>query len=244
MDAEDGRNCIKNLIAVAAADRKLDSGEKEFFLNVFKKLEIPSGELPILFREVRGDGLPFYPVKSREAAIKTLKMMLTMARADGSFDVSEKKIIHAFAKAIGFDREALAGKVAESGEESSSETPETPTDFSWLNIRVITDHFEKLEEFMGSLESMNASGASFLDFLREPSGDIVFMHAVERRKATVTRLEKIQKICSARIVPIMTRFQGDQIKYVHDLGIPRCMIEPVLKNEVIRLLGELFPGKG
>ncbi len=243
MEADDRRNCNRNLIAVAGADGRLESGEKDFFLKVSEKLNISSRELPILFQEVQRDGILFYPIQSREFAAKTLKMMLAMARVDGSLDVSEKRIITAFSKAIEQDRESLASHVAESGEERSPETPVETSAFSSIAICVITDHFEKLDEFIEALQPMDVVQASYLDFLRDPTGDVVFMHATEKRKATVGRLEKMQASCSMPIVPVMNRFQGAQIKYAHELGLSRCMIEPMLKTEVVPLFDKIFPEK-
>ncbi len=208
MEADDRRNCIRNPIAVASANGRLHPGEKDFFLKVAEMLEIPSRELPLLFQEVQKDGILFYPIQSREFAVKTLKMMLAMARVDGSLDVSERRIIAAFSKAIERDRESFASHVTNSGEERPPETPAETSAFSSIAICVITDHFEKLDEFIEALKPMDVVRASYLDFLRDPTRDVVSMHPTEKRKATVGGLEKMRASCSKPICPCHESFPG------------------------------------
>jgi hypothetical protein len=41
--------------------------------------------------------------------------------------------------------------------------------------------------------------------------------------------------CGEKLVCILTRFQGHQVKYLHEIGLKKCIIEPVYARDVAEL---------
>jgi hypothetical protein len=52
---------------------------------------------------------------------------------------------------------------------------------------------------------------------------------------TLTRCRMLLDKCGGSVVCILTRFQGHQVKYLHEIGLKKCIIEPVYARDIADL---------
>ncbi|MBC8379190.1 MAG: TerB family tellurite resistance protein, partial [Planctomycetes bacterium] len=226
MPAQDNMNCLKNLMQLMCCDGVIDEKEKAFLYRAAEHLAVSVDDWNALLKEVLGDNIPFYPVSDREKAVAALKAMIVMAQADGQVDEKEKQFALHFAKSMGVNR----SEWKELLKSIDTEHLFAPFQLSPGSLIALTDDFEKLEAFLeiaGEYGTVVRTTDLKSHLQTAPlSQTIVCFHAAPEKDLSVARCQLLLKKNSDHLVCILNRFQGHQVKYLHEAGLKKCVIEP------------------
>ena len=231
----DTMNCLKNLMQLMCCDGSVHPAEKRFLAKAAKALDIQVDNWNGLLKEVLNDDIPLYPVNNRDRAIAALKSLIVMSKADGQVDAKEKALTLQFAKSIGVNRN-------EWKEIISNINPETlfePFRKTAGRVLAIRDDFEKLDNFLSvaAENGVQTETADMQAFVQSPhdAERVVCFHAAEDKDVTVTRCQMLLDKCGDKLVCILTRFQGHQVKYLLEIGLKKCIIEPIYTRDITNL---------
>jgi hypothetical protein len=234
----DKQNCLKNLLTMILIDGEVDRREMDFLKNAAAKLEIAVADWKQLVRLVQEDGTPVYPIEDRTFAVEVLKALMAMARKDDRVEDAEKRLLLVFSKSIGISRAELKEALALSAKDGLFDPPER-ADTTFL---VITTDFEKIDDFVKTFEGSGV-GVKLVEYKDALHGDalkgltIVCLHGAIDQETTVKRCSNLlHKNKDLFIVPILGRYQGNYVKYLHEIGIKRCFVEPVFPIDVANIL--------
>ena len=238
---DDKLNCIKNLMRMMCCDGRVAKREKKFLKRAAKEIGLQVSDWNGLLKEVLKDAAKYYPVQDREKAIATLKSLVVMAKADKKVDEHEKKHILRFAKSIGVSNEEWKCIRKDIDVESlfdpfkDSDGAVRPKKIAGA-IVVLREDFDKINEFS---EVANENGVTtrivgFDEFMAEAGGDgdIVCFHASQDKDVSVRRCEQLLERSGDRTVSVLTRYQGHQVKYMLEVGLKKCIIEPVYSQDI------------
>ena len=236
--ATDNLNCIKNLMQLMCCDGTIRIAEKSFLSRAATKLGVQVDDWNGLLKEVLKDGARLYPVQNRDEAVATLKSMIVMSKADGWVDPKEKSLAVQFAKSIGVGKSEWKRILKDIDLENLFE----PFSRTAGSVTTIHDDFDKLDAFLQVAAENGASTKTvglqeFLAAADSPE-TIVCFHAAEDKDVTVTRCQMLLERCGSKLVCILTRFQGHQVKYLLEIGLNKCIIEPVYARDI----SDLFNG--
>ncbi|MCD6175950.1 MAG: hypothetical protein J7K65_09330 [Planctomycetes bacterium] len=228
----DNLNCIKNLMQLMCCDGTIHAAEKSFLSRAATELGVQVDDWNGLLKEVRKDSVPLYPVQNRNKAVATLKSLIVMSKADGRVNPKEKTLAVQFAKSIGVNKsewkQILKDIDLENLFQSFSKTAGT--------IITIRDDFDKLNDFLQVAAENGASTKTvgLQEFLAAAnSGEtVVCFHAAEDKDVTVTRCQMLLEKCGGNLVCVLTRFQGHQVKYLLEIGLGKCIIEPAYTRDI------------
>ena len=235
-DAQDKLNWIKNLIQMMCCDRHIDKAEKEFLFRAAKELDIRVDDWNELLKRVLKDERVRYPISDRASAIAALKSLVVVAKADKKVDEREKRYILQFAKSIGISNSELKEIVRD----IDVETLFRPVRQTSGSITAIREDFDKIDEF---LEVARENGkevevVTFEQFISpaKSSDNVVCFHAAEEKDLTMDRCRKLLDNTGAGVVPVLTRFQGFQVRYLLEIGVTKCVIEPIYSRDILEIL--------
>ncbi|MFZ9011454.1 MAG: hypothetical protein ACO21J_03830 [Anaerohalosphaeraceae bacterium] len=230
--ATDNLNCIKNLIQLMCCDGRLHTAEKSFLKRAATELGVQVDDWNGLLKEVLRDSVPFYPVQNRDKAVATLKSLIVMSKVDGLVDVKEKTLTVQFAKSIGVSKSEWKEILKDIDLENLFE----PFSKTAGSITVIRNDFDKLDAFLQVAGENGVSTETIgLQELLNTAGDpkdVVCFHAAEDKDVTVTRCQMLLEKCGGKLACILTRFQGHQVKYLLEIGLNKCIIEPVYARDI------------
>ncbi len=236
MSAEDNLNCLKNLMQLMCIDGVIHPQEKAFLKHAAVRLDVAVEDWSALLKDVLRDTVSLYPIGDRDKAAAALKAMVLMAKRDGKLDEKERRYVLQFAKAIGVSRgewNALLQNI-------EAETLFDPFRKPQGRLIALTDDFDRLEEFVRVAEDYGVvvETCELNHYLqKEPaSQEIVCFHAAPEKDLTVARCERLLGKAGERMVCILTRFQGHQVKYLHEAGLKKCVIEPVYVRDITEML--------
>ena len=235
MAAVDDLNCIKNLIRLMCCDGKVYPREKDFLLRAAAELNVQVDDWNDLLKEVVRDNTSLYPLQNRAKAIATLKSLIMMSKADGRVDAEEKALTLRFAKSIGVSKSEWKQILKDINLETLFE-PFTEVAGA---ITAIRDDFEKLDAFL-QIAAENGAATNTVglrEYLTTAADDtVVCFHAAEDKDETVTRCQMLLEKCGGRLVCVLTRFQGHQVKYLLEIGLKKCVIEPIYARDISEML--------
>ena len=231
-DHKDRWNCLKNLIRMMCIDGDIADRERRFLAYAARQMDLSVENWNGLLEQVQGDPSPVFPVRSEARALAALKAMLIMAKMDGRADEKEKDLLRRFAKVIGVSASQWQALLSE------LDTKDLFEPFH----RAIGSLIVLPEDFEDSRPIVTAAGQAEIpvrvmaleDFLQQPdpAGEAVCFHAAADRAQTVARCQRLLQKTSARVVGILTRYQGYQVRYLLEVGISRCIIEPVYPRDL------------
>jgi len=232
---QDEMNCLKNLLQVMCCDGEISSREKQFLKFAADSLKVDVPDWNALLKEVMRDGQEIYPLANREKALAALKAMALMAKADQDVNEKEKNLLQSFAKTIGLTKEQWKQVLSE----LDMATVFEPFGKRLGSMTVLKDDFEKIDAFLKTAGENNvqARTLALADYLSQPTAaeDVVCFHAAEDRDRTVQVCRALLKKAHCRTACVLTRFQGHQVKYLHEEGLRKCVIEPVYSRDIIEL---------
>ena len=80
--------------------------------------------------------------------------------------------------------------------------------------------------------------SGFDDFLKDAKTDthIICFHAAENKDESVQTCKHLLGKAGDNTAAILTRFQGHQVKYLREIGLTKCVIEPVYSHDIDTLL--------
>ncbi|MHC4552005.1 MAG: TerB family tellurite resistance protein [Planctomycetota bacterium] len=231
MSTQDNINCLKNLMRLMCCDSRIDKKEKAFLGTAAKELSIQVEDWNGLLKEVLGDNIPFYPMQDRDKAIAALKAMIVMAKADGTVDEQEKQFALQFAKTIGVSKSEWKQVITDIDADSVF----TPFRQPGGNLIAIREDFEKLDTFVTTAQEYNAVVQSldlqaYLQTSADHIGTVCF-HAAEDKDVSITRCDLLLS-AAEQLVCVLNRYQGHQVKYLHEAGLKKCVIEPVYARDI------------
>jgi len=236
VEASDNLNCIKNLIQLMCYDGTIHAAKKSFLSRAAGALKVQVDDWNGLLKEVLRDAVPLYPIRDRARAVATLKSLIVMSQADGQVDPKEKSFAMKFAKSIGIDKAEWKQIL----KEIDMHTLFEPFVQVRGNVIAICDDFQKLEAFMqvAAANGVAAEPTDLQAFLGsdDPPTAVVCFHAAEDKDVTVTRCRMLLEKCGDKLVCILTRYQGHQVKYLHEVGLKKCIIEPVYTRDITDLV--------
>ncbi len=241
---EDEINYIKNMIRMMCCDGEIASREKKFLGRAAKEIGAEVGDWNALLKEVLAEGTKLYPVTNRDRAIATLKSLVVMAKADRKIDECEKECMLRFAKSIGVTNSEWKQIRKEieietlfdpfKAAEAEAEMKETAG-----GITVLKEDFDKIDEFTAVAKdrAITTRILGFDEFIAGPRGEggIVCFHASEDRDETMLRCKSLLAREPEKTVSVLTRYQGHQVKYMLEVGLKKCIIEPVYTNDIDKL---------
>jgi uncharacterized tellurite resistance protein B-like protein len=233
--SQDELNCLKNLLQVMCCDGEVSSREKQFLKFAADSLKVEVSDWNALLKEVVGDKQAVYPLANRNKALAALKAMALMAKADDQVNEKEKTVLQTFAKTIGLTKEQWKQMLSE----LDLSTVFEPFGKCLGTMTVLKDDFEKIDAFLKIAGENNVQTRilTCAEYLKLPAAtdDIVCFHAAEDRERTVNISALLLKKGGSRPVCILTRFQGHQVKYLHEAGLEKCIIEPVYTRDIVEL---------
>jgi len=228
----DNLNCIKNLMQLMCCDGTIHAAEKSFLSRAAVELGVQVNDWNDLLKEVLKDGVPLYPVQDRDKAVATLKSMVIMSKADGRVDPKEKTLAVQFAKSIGVKKSEWKQILKDIDLENLFE----PFSRTAGNVTAIRDDFEKLDDFLRVAAENGAStetvGLQEFLVVADSGKTAVCFHAAEDKDVTVTRCQMLLEKCGDKLACILTRFQGHQVKYLLEIGLKKCIIEPAYARDI------------
>lgn len=236
MTAQDNLNCIKNLLHLMCADGKIHPGEKAFLKKAADQLTVSVDDWNSLLKEVLRDNIGFYPVSDRDKAVAVIKALVVMAKSNGQVDAKEKHFVLQFAKSIGLSRSEWKALLQNTDTENLFAAFEPPTG----RLLALRDDFEKLDAFVqvGSENGATVQTTDLKTYLQNdaPPETVVCFHAAPEKDLTVSRCQLLLNKAPDANVCILTRFQGHQVKYLHETGLKKCVIEPVYARDIANIL--------
>ena len=239
----DKLNYIKNMIWMMSCDGEIAGREKKFLRKAAKEISVDIADWNQLLKEVVAAGPEVYPITDRDKAIAALKSLVVMAKVDKKVDGREKEYLLKFAKSIGISNDQwkqLSKNIdLEKLFDPFKEPTAASTNFTG-SILALRDDFDKIDEFLAVAADFGVTPrvAGYKEFIAEPSDDsrIVCFHAAPDRVETVSRCTRILKKAGKNTAAILTRFQGHQVQYMLEIGLEKCIIEPVYTQDIINLL--------
>ena len=237
MSATENINCLKNFMQLVCCDGKIHPNEKAFLYTAAKEMAIQVDDWNALLKEVLKDEVPFYPIADRDKAIAALKAMIVLAKADGQVDEREKKMALQFAKSIGVSKNEWKQIVGARDTDDLFE----PFGKSGGHIVAIKDDFEKFDDFLKIAQDhrvkvQRVDLKSHLDSAPTEKAAVCF-HAAPEKDTSIARCEVLlKKTGDSGLVCILNRYQGHQVKYLHEVGLRKCVIEPVYSRDIAEIL--------
>jgi len=235
-NANDKMNYLKNLILMMCCDGEISGREKKFLGRAAKEIGLKVDDWGGLLKEVVREKTGLYPIGNRERGIATLKSLVVMAKADKHVDEREKQFIVRFAKSIGVSNSQWKQIRKESDVGSLFGPFKTSAPAGGVPITVLKEDFDKIEEFINVAQDNGVPTriVGFDEFIAGEQGraDIVCFHASEDRDATVRKCKELLERCGQRTVSVLTRYQGHQVKYMLEIGLRKCIIEPVYSRDI------------
>ena len=239
--AQDKLNCIRNLIQMMCSDGRIEESEKRFLFKAAKALQEEVEDWNALLDEVRQEPGKLYPLQERDRAISALKAMVVMAKVDQHVDAKEGALIRRFAESIGLSNQEWKQILHDL---------DIPTLFEPFRSRqiagtlvILKEDFDKLDAFLTVLKDSEVRFRleDFDAFVR--AGEVreqkVCFHAAPVKEKTVQKCQTLLEKCGDKLIAILTRFQGNQVQYLLERGLKKCIIEPVYKRD----LEQMFSGK-
>ncbi|MBE0534870.1 MAG: hypothetical protein IH624_04310 [Phycisphaerae bacterium] len=232
---EDGRqdriHWIKNLIQLMCCDGNIADREKKFLFKAARQLGVEVADWNALLKSVLHDARVRYPISDETSARAALKSLIVMANADGKIDDNEKRYILNFAKVIGVSNTQLKEMIKDIDARHRPASQAAPRVFT-----AARDDFDQIEQFV---EVVGEQGHEIrvvtiedLTAGKHTAGDILCFHAVGQPADTVERYKRLLDTTSGLIVAILTRYQGHHVRYLLELGIAKCVVEPVYARDV------------
>ncbi len=236
MSSTDNLNCLKNLMQLMCCDGDIHKQEKAFLYTAAKELAVKVDDWNALLKEVLKDNQPFYPMENRDKAIAALKAMIVMAKADGKVDEQEKRFALQFAKTIGVSKSEWQQII------SDTDTDSLFTPFQQQiggPLIAITDDFDKLDAFSQVARDHQAlvqtlALKAYLQAAEDHSSPVCF-HAAPEKETTITRCELLLNAAADGLVCVLNRYQGHQVKYLHEVGLKKCVIEPIYSRDITEI---------
>jgi uncharacterized tellurite resistance protein B-like protein len=236
MSAEDNLNCLKNLMQLMCIDGVIHPQEKAFLKHAAVRLEVAVEDWNALLKSVLRDNVSVYPIADRDKATAALKAMVLLAKRDGKLDEKERRYVLQFAKAVGISR----GEWNTLLQNIEAETLFDPFRKPQGRLLALSDDFDKLEDFVQVAENYGVviETCELSHYLQSKAAEQSFVcfHAAPEKDLTVVRCEQLLKKAGERLVCILTRFQGHQVKYLHEAGLKKCIIEPVYARDITEML--------
>jgi len=239
----DKLNYIKNMMWMMCCDGKIADREVKFLKKAAKEVSAEIDDWKMLLKEVKSSGPQVYPINNREKAVAALKSLVIMAKVDGKIDAQEKEYLLKFAKSIGISNQQWVDLRKNIDLETLFDAFKEPCSESMNlggGIVAIRDDFDKIDEFADVASDFGAAVdfAGYKEFVTAPAvdGQIVCFHAAQDKKETVRRCANIMKKAGGNMAAILTRYQGHQVQYMLEIGLEKCIIEPVYTQDIIKLL--------
>jgi len=238
---QDKLNCVKNLVWMMCCDGEIADREKKFLQSAANEIGFEVNSWSSLVKEVMADGGRIYQIEDQTRAIATLKALLVMAKADRKMDPREKEYVLRFAKAINIDNtqweQIRKGIKMEGLFDPFTETASAPGPAG--AVIALKDDFDKVHEFAEVAKGKNVSThiVGFDEFISgsHSQGDIICFHAAENKDESIRRCNELLDKSSGKTVGVLTRYQGHQVKYLHEQGLEKCVIEPIYSQDIDKL---------
>lgn len=233
MSIQDNLNCLKNLMQLMCCEGVIQPKEKAFLVKAAKEMAVSIDDWGALLKEILRDKIPFYPVSDRAQSIAALQAMVVMAKADGRVEEKEKKFALQFARSIGVNK----AEWREAMKNINAENLFAPFQLSGGDLIALTDNFEKLDAFQKVAQD-NGAAVQTMDLKAYLQTDIdsqtiVCFHAAPEKDLTVSHCQLLLNKTPDRVICILTRFQGHLVKYLHEAGLKKCIIEPVYAPDIL-----------
>jgi uncharacterized tellurite resistance protein B-like protein len=240
-EMEDRLNYIKNMIRMMCCDGQIASREKRFLSRAAKEIGAEVGDWNGLLKEVLSEETKLYPMTNRDRAVATLKSLVVMAKADKKVDEREKEYILRFAKSVGVSNSEWKQiksqidvgtlfdpfKTAQAGAETAG------------GITVLREDFDKIDDFttVAKDRAITTRVVGFDEFIAGggDEGGIVCFHAAQDKDESVSKCKELLAREPEKTVSVLTRYQGHQVKYMLEVGLKKCIIEPVYTNDIDKL---------
>ncbi len=237
MTATENINCLKNFMQLVCCDGTIHPNEKAFLYTAAKEMAVTVDDWGALLKEVLKDDIPFYPIADRDKAIAALKAMIVLAKADGQVDEREKKMALQFAKSIGVSKREWKEIVGVRDTDDLFK----PFSQSGGHIVAIKDDFEKFDDFLKTAQDhrVKVQAIDLKSHLESSPAEkaAVCFHAAPEKDASIARCEVLlNKTAGSGLVCILNRYQGHQVKYLHEVGLRTCVIEPVYSRDIAEIL--------
>lgn len=237
----DKLNCVKNMIWMMCCDGQIADREKKFLKCAAEEIALEVDDWNGLVKEVLADGGRIYQIEDQTRAIVTLKSLLVMAKADRKMDPREKEYVLRFAKSINITNSqwknirkgiAMEGLFDPFKETASAAKPAGA-------VIALKDDFDRIDEFAEVARDKNVTTriVGFDEFIAGAGGqeNIVCFHAAENKDESVRRCKELLDRSGPKTVSVLTRYQGHQVKYLHEQGLKKCIIEPVYSQDIDKL---------
>jgi len=243
-EMEDRLNYIKNMIRMMCCDGEIARREKKFLGRAAKEIGAEVGDWNGLLKEVLREGTKLYPITNREKAIATLKSLVVMAKADRKIDEREKEYILRFAKSIGVSNSEWKQIRKEIDIGTLFEPFKRPEAARGLKetaggITLLKEDFDKIDDFTAVAKdrAITTQIVGFDEFIAGAGGegDIICFHAAQDKDESVSKCKELLAREPERTVSVLTRYQGHQVKYMLELGLKKCIIEPVYSQDIDKL---------
>jgi hypothetical protein len=218
------KGCLMNLWLIAFCDGEYHPNEQKWIEAFVREADIDPADAQRWFEELRAGGLDWHPIADRGDARDLLKIAVGVIGAL-EFDEDEAAQI----LSISWGRNVML-------EVFPTRTIPPPAGA----IVLLTDDFDDLRAFVEASRGVEFERRTYDDLRRQSGAPIaVVMHAAEDRKVSMTRLERLKgQLPGTRFYFVVKRHQANQVSYALERGATRCLVEPIFKNELTKLLLE------
>jgi uncharacterized tellurite resistance protein B-like protein len=242
-DRLDKLNYLKNMIWMMCCDGDIAEREKKFLGRAAKEIGAVVDDWNALMKEVVAGKGELYSISDREKAIATFKSLIVMAKADNKIDDHEKEYLTRFAKSIGLTNQqykSIGKEIDMSCLLDPFKNAAASKRAATGRIIAIKEDFDKIDDFteVARENQVDTKVSGFNDFLKgdAPDTHIICFHASEDKNESVKRCKDLLSKSGDKAAAILTRYQGHQVKYLHEVGLTKCVIEPVYSHDIDSLL--------
>lgn len=241
-DEKDKLNYIKNMIWMMCCDGDIADSEKKFLAKTAKEIGVVVEDWNALMKKVLAGKGQIYQITDRQKAIATFKSLVVMAKADNKLDAVEKDYLRRFAKSLDFTNQQFRSIARDIDLSTLLDPFKKPPGPSVGNFIAIKDDFEKINDFtdVAREKDIETKISKFQQFLNSEPQDnhIVCFHAAEDKNVSIDRCRELLNKAGDNTAGILTRYQGHQVKYLREIGLKKCIIEPVYSHDIDNLLKE------
>lgn len=236
------KGCLMNLWLIALCDGEYHPNEQKWIEAFIREADIEPADAQRWFEELRAGEIDWQPIERRGDARDLLRIAVGVIGADNRLDERERSALYQLGKALEFSEDEVGEILSLSwGRNVMLDVFPTrtipPPEGA---IVLVTDDFEDLRLFKEVSRGIQFEARTYDDLRRQTGAPIaVVLHAAEDRAESMRRIEKLKaQLPHTRFYFVVRRHQANQVSYALERGVTRCLVEPIFKNELTRLLLE------
>jgi uncharacterized tellurite resistance protein B-like protein len=229
---------LKSLIVIANADGRINDDENRYILSFAKVIGVSDEQIKAIVDDInakhpaRGTGIRgtgFQPVIPSDTVSSPSSPGGAVPRGAGFQPVIPSGTVSSPGSPGGAGPQPAVPRVA-------GFQPAVSHPAAGGLITVVKDDFEQIDQFVELVRrhGREARIVTLDDVVsrRQTLGEITCFHAAGQPADTVHRYQRLLEVVTGRTVAVLSRYQGHHVRYLLELNIPKCVIEPVYARDI------------